>query len=79
MAAVYSEDRVDAAVTMIGTIATSAVPDEPRIQLEVILMGAVAHAIHQLGMPSDEAYRSLVWLLGELKSAGASPTLTLVP
>lgn len=80
MAAVYNEDLVDTAVSMIGTLATRSAPDEPRVQLEVILMGALAHAIHKLGMPCDEAYRSLVWLLGELKSAGSTPpTLTLVP
>jgi len=80
--AVYNENHVDAAVSMIGTLAMRAVPDEPRIQLEVILMGALAHAIHQLDMPRDEAYRSLSWLLDELKlkSAGSNPPpLILVP
>lgn len=80
MTAVYDEDLVDAAVSMIGILATRAVPGEPRVQLEVILMGALAHAIHKLGIPCDEAYRSLIWLLGELKSANTNPpTLTLVP
>jgi hypothetical protein len=77
----YDEDLVNAAISMIGTLATRSVPDEPRIQLEVILLGAVSHAIHQLGMPCGEAYRSLSWLLDELrlKSADDAPKLTLVP
>jgi hypothetical protein len=82
MPPVYDEDLVDAAVFMIGTLATRSAPDEPRIQLEVILMGAVSHAVHQLGMPCSEAYRSLSWLLDELKAKSADPSrppLTLVP
>lgn len=80
MPPVYNEALVEAAVSMIGKLAMRSAPDEPRIQLEVILMGALSHAIHQLGMPCDEAHRSLAWLLGELKSAGSDPpTLTLVP
>ena len=43
-------------------------------------MAAVTHAIHQLKMPPDEAFRSLGWLLDELEAGPAdSPTLTLVP
>jgi hypothetical protein len=77
---VYDENLIEAAVSMISKLAARSAPDEPRIQLEVILMGAVTHAIHQLHMPPDEAYRSLSWLLGELKGTGsAPPTLTLVP
>jgi hypothetical protein len=80
MPTTYNEDLVEAAVSMIGTLATRSAPDEPRVQLEVILMGALSHAIHRLGMPCDEAYRSLAWLLGELKSADVDqPSLTLVP
>jgi hypothetical protein len=76
----YNEDLVVAAVSMIGTLASRSAPDEPRVQLEVILMAAVSHAIHQLKMPPDEAFRSLGWLLVELESGSADPpTLALVP
>lgn len=76
----YNEDLVVAAVSMIGTLASRAAPDEPRVQLEAILMAAVSHAVHQLKMPADEVFRSLRWLLDELEQGAADPpTLTLVP
>lgn len=76
----YNEDLVVAAASMIGRLAERSAPDEPRIQLEVILMAAVTHAIHQLKMPVDEAFRSLGWLLTELASGTPDPpTLKLVP
>jgi hypothetical protein len=76
----YDEDRMVVAASAIGTLATRSAPDEPRLQLEVILLGAVRHAIHRLGMPREEAYRTLAWLIGELESRiEAPPTLTLVP
>lgn len=77
----YNEDLVEAAVSMIATLAKRSAPDEPRVQLEVILLGAVTHAIHQLKMPRDEAFRSLSWLLDQLESDAEppTPTLTLVP
>lgn len=77
----YNEDLVEAAVSMIAVLATRSAPDEPRVQLEVILMAAVTHAIHQLEMPRDEAFRSLGWLLDQLESSTdpPAPTLTIVP
>jgi hypothetical protein len=74
----YDEEKLIAAASTIGTLATHVAPDEPRVQLELILMGAVSHAIHQLKMAPEEAFRSLAWLLTELEGPDA-PTLTLVP
>ncbi|HSX23246.1 MAG TPA: hypothetical protein VLE97_10785 [Gaiellaceae bacterium] len=79
MPSAYNEDLVVAASSVIGKLASRSAPDEPRVQLELILLGAVTHAIHTLKMPREEAFRSLTWLLGELKSASSEPTLTLVP
>ena len=76
----YDEDCMVMTASTIGTLATRSAPDEPRLQLEVILLGAVRHAIHRLGMPREETYRTLAWLLGELESRISDPpTLTLVP
>ena len=76
----YDESLVDGAVSMISTIATRSAPEQPRIQLEVILLGAVSHAMHQLDMSRDDAYRTLAWLLDELDRRKSSPpALTLVP
>jgi hypothetical protein len=77
----YDEDRFVQMVTAIGMLALNSAPDQPRLQLEAILMAAVAHALQQLGMPRDEAYESLAWLLSELERRGSGkiPTLTLVP
>jgi hypothetical protein len=81
MAQTYDEDRLVQAATAIRALAVSSAPDEPRIQLETILLAAVAHAFQQLGMPREEVYRSLTWLLTELEGRGSdkAPTLTLVP
>jgi hypothetical protein len=81
MAQTYDEDRLVQAATAIRALAVSSAPDEPRIQLETILLAAVAHALQQLGMPREEVYRSLMWLLIELERKGSDkvPTLTLVP
>jgi hypothetical protein len=81
MPQMYDEDRLHQMITAIGVLAVSAAPEQSRIQLEAILMAAVAHALQQLGMPRDETYQSLTWLLSELEGRGSDkiPTLTLVP
>jgi len=77
----YDEDRLVQAATAIRALAVNSAPDEPRIQLETILLAAVAHARQQFKMPREEVYRTLAWLLTELEGKGSDkvPPLTLVP
>lgn len=74
------EDAVQA-VAAIKVLVERLVPDEPRIQLETIRLAAISHAIQSLSMARSEAYRSISWLLDELRDRNAEepPHLHLVP